>query len=242
MKLLKYVFVLLGFAQTIPVIGQGTAYLITGTVVDGKRRPMANAGVCLEPVHYRATTVDRYIECVKTDAAGHFKLTKDNNPTTQSDHFLFVYSGTSRSGLPTIEPPFEWVRRYDKAFDGKLVRFGSSPNVDLGRLRVQFWFAMVEVDFSKMKEKTGEVDWENLYLRIKNKRGTRVYESSLSHDDIYVESYIKKDKLQILVPEGRWKLEGVWNGKVRGVSGYFTAKRSTISTPVLLYSTHKRGN
>ena len=127
-------------------------YTVKGRVIDDRGLPLADVGICVEPVVDRSTAFDSFTECVGTVSDGRFGISKFKNEfTIGQNQFLFVYAGTSSTVLTTIDPPFVWIRRYDKAFNGKLIRFGSKSVIDLGDVKVQFWFGQANLDFSQFK-------------------------------------------------------------------------------------------
>ena len=206
-------------------------YTVKGRVIDDKGNPFPHAGVRVAPVKYNTVAFDNIsMDFIETDSRGAFQIKEYKNEFTKGKRFfLFVLAGDASDALITISPPFVWIRRYDKAFNGKLIRFGFKSVIDVGDVKVQFWFGRANLEFSKfkLKRRLSKIDWDGLYLRIRNRNGFRIYEKSLSQDDIYVKKYIDNTKsvLKISLPEGRWKVETIWNDKVLGQSSYFIIHR-----------------
>lgn len=218
-----------------------TEYVVTGVAVDDVGKPVSTAGVCLEPAAY-VGGFDRFIECVGTDKNGAFRIAKSKiNPA--SEYQLFVYDGTGNRALSTIEPPFDWVRQYDPTFNGRVVCFSDSSSIDLGKVRVQFWFSAVRVAFAGLfpEGSRRKTDWDGLTIRILARDGQTVFESGLSAEEANSERYIDRQRkdLMILLPEGRWVIQAVWDGCLRGQSEYFELKRKGGPTLVPLLPTSK---
>jgi len=217
---------------------QKDEYIIKGRVVDNRGRPLSDAGVCVEPV-IPATAFDRFVECVGSTGDGTFRIKKIRNEITDGrNQELYIYFGTSDRTLENIAPPFYGLQRYDKKFRGVPLTFGRESLIELGSVKVQFWYGQVNLDFSRYKASTGleTLDWNRLYLRIKDEHGHTAYESSFSHEDIYEKPYIDRDHnmLKLSVPEGRWKVEVVWKGRVRGRTPFFDVRRSTSPVQAIL--------
>ena len=211
-------------------------YTITGRVVDRDGNGFADAGICLEPGVYESKAFDRFVECIGTDPDGRFafKRTKDES-TTGKDYFLFV-SVDNSDGLSTMTPPFDLVRRFDKSFDGKLVKLGSQDVIDLGDVGVQFWYGAAALTFSPRSKES--VDWPNAWVRILNKNGNVVHLASLSRED--VRKCVKNDgsRLDVALPEGRWKVEILTSPDSRGpvaYTPYFDIKRDAKHNATLKF-------
>ncbi|HEX2640042.1 MAG TPA: hypothetical protein VHL50_05695 [Pyrinomonadaceae bacterium] len=184
-------------------------YTVSGRVVDQNGNGFADAGVCLEPIVYKSQAFDRFVECIGTESDGRFAFKRIKNESTAGkDYFLFVSVENNRS-LSTVTPPFDLVREFDRSFDGKKVRFESKSSIELGDLGVQFWYGTAALTISQtgLSRSKTVIDWPNVWLRILNKSGNVVYLSTLSRED--ARRYVKGNgtRLNVSLPEGKWKVE-----------------------------------
>jgi hypothetical protein len=217
---------------------QEEEYMIKGKVVDDDGRPLSHAGVCVEPM-IRTTAFDLFTECVGSAGDGTFRIKKIRNYVTDDrNQELWVYYGTSGLALSDFTPPFYGLQRYDKKFRGVPLTVGRESQIELGSVKVQFWYRDVILDFSRYKASMGlqTLDWDRLSLRIKDEHGHIGDEGGFSHEDIYERPYIDRDHnvLRLSVPEGRWKIEAIWKGKVRASTRYFDVRRSTSPVQAIL--------
>lgn len=230
-------FIVFLASETLRVSGQDVDdddyYTIKGRVVDSVGKPINNASVGIAPVvfdsHYFDTTgLQRF---VKTGNGGLFCVREYRNEfTIGRSYYLFVSVDNNVEARRILKPPFGGVREYDRSFDGKLVQLGAVSVIDVGDVSVQFWYGQANLDFIPYKkaEKLGAINWNGLYLQIRNEFGDLVYLGSLSQDDIDEKTkYLSKSRseLRISLPEGRWKAEAVWDDMVLAESAYFQIKR-----------------
>ena len=187
-------------------------YTITGRVVNENGKPNSDAGVWVEPVVYNSKQFDRFIEGVGTDIEGRFtkKIVK-NKFTSNRDYFLFVTVDTNLDALTTVAPPFVRVREHDKTYDGKFIKLGNKDLIDVGDVKVQFWYGQANLNFADYFKKKNinpsERGWRGLYIQVRNAKGYLVYASTLSISDI--QKYVDQanSKVKISLPEGKWKIE-----------------------------------
>ena len=168
------------------------------------------------------------IEGESTNTEGRFNFIYNKKKVAPEDkHFLFVSIDNTKDALTTIYPPFDWVRQYDKSFDGKLVRFGSKDRIDVGDVKVQFWYGQADLSFSKTA--ANKIKWSQIYLKIRNKNGHMVYFSSLNQENI--KRYIKNNGTEVAIslPEGRWKVEIIEfdTRRILAQSPYFRITRNS---------------
>jgi hypothetical protein len=232
----------------ISVSAQDDNYLIKGRVVSSKGQPVGNADICFEPV-VRSSEYDGFIGCVGSAGDGTFEIEKSKNEFNKSRKYeLYVYFGTSKDRLGTIEPPYYGLQRYDAKFHGLSFVLGRARVLNVGDVPVQFWYGQVDLDLSRTKAATHRptIDWDRLVLQIRTAAGKLIYSSTLSHNDVYVESFIDRNRgvLKVSLPEGAWKVEVLWNDKVRGTNNRVNVARGHL-TNVILYpasASRKRSN
>lgn len=74
------------------VFGQGeTEYAIVGRVGDGNGQPVVRAGVFLEPVRFRSTSFERFVEVELSAPDGRFRIirNKKKSPLAKKRFFSF---------------------------------------------------------------------------------------------------------------------------------------------------------
>ena len=206
-------------------------------------KPNSDAGIIVEPAKYNSKQFDRFIEGIGTDAEGRFtkKIVK-NKFTLGENYFLFVTLDTNLDALQIIDPPFDRIRKYDKAFNGKLIKFGNEKLIDVGDVKIQFWYGQANLNFADYFKKKNidpiERGWRGLYIQVRNARGYRVYTSTLSISDI--QKYVDQanSKIRISLPEGKWKveiLEDYQYPKI-GESAYFEIKKAETAKEIAITS------
>ena len=195
-----------------PTFGQDSDnYTVLGRVVDEKGKPLSDAGICVEPVVDNPTDFDSFIRCIGTEVDGRFSIKKFRNEyTIGKEHFLYVYAdNTGVQVMSAINPPFRSIKQYDKTFEGKRLIFGAERVIDVGDVRVQFWFGQASLKFSEYSvgKRNKPIDWSRINLKIRNKDGRTVEFGTLSK--YKQKTYIRNNgtELDISLPEGRWKVE-----------------------------------
>ena len=174
-------------------------YEVIGRVVNDKGEPVSTAGVYLEPASYKANSFERFVEIADIGPDGKFKFSLNKTKAKdQGDFELFVMDGDTEGFWITISPPYDALKRYSSHFNGKRVTLGDKDRIDVGDVKVQFWYGNVKLSFAR------PMDWENIFLRIRDLTGHVAYYSSLSRND--VAEYVKKSglELNISLPEGKW--------------------------------------
>lgn len=218
-NLIKFVFLLILTAGSFVIISAQKPsmpteqyYTITGRVVDENGKPNSDAGIIVEPVKYTSKQFDRFIEGVDTDAEGRFtKQIIKNEFTVGRNYFLFVTVDTNLNAVTTVDPPFDWIRKYDKTYNGKLIKLGKEKLIDVGDVKVQFWYGQANLNFADYFKKKNinsqERGGRGLYIQVRNAKGYRVYASTLSISGI--QKYVDQEnsKVRISLPEGKWKIE-----------------------------------
>ena len=211
------------FASRVGVSQDASEFIIVGRVVDGNGRPFTDVDIFLEPIVYRSKAFDRFIEPAEQKPDGSFRIIRYKTKAARSDgDFLFVSADKTGDAMDTVRPPFDWTRRYDHSFNGKLVRYGKDDIIDVGDVQVQFWYGKVVL------RPVPKIAWEDAYLRIREARGHIVFFQSFSKDEL--ERYIVNDrtKLMISLPEGKWRVELVnyTRRQIFATSGFFTVSRN----------------
>jgi len=219
----RLLLIVLTFAFVCFGQSKSDGYTISGRVVDGHGRPLANIGICFEPDKYRGG-FDRFIECRGTVIDGKFVEKVSRNEHGQL-YFLYLYDNIGTKGIDLMDPPFDWLRSRDETFNGIPVRLGEKLLIDLGDLNVRFYFGDTVLDFAQFKarKKLNDLKWDDLFIAVRHRNGQYVAYSSLSDDDVEVNGNVDKAKsrLKVTLPEGRWKIEAIWDNKVLATSEYF---------------------
>jgi hypothetical protein len=239
----KYIYAgltILILIGNVAIYGQNKdSYLITGRVISENGKANSTAGICIEPVMHNSTQFDRFIICTDTDDNGRFtKQINKNKYTVGQNYFLFVTADTNFKALTTIAPPFDLIRKYDKTFNGKLIKLGNQNLIDVGDVRAQFWYGQANLSFLEFKKakKNKDIDWGSIILQIKDKKGHIGFASTLSKSDLteYIDQ--EKSELKISLPKGSWKVEilNSFEGPKLAESSYFVIKKDTQLENIIL--------
>lgn len=228
-KLVVFSFLVLICGTSILTAQNDENYIVIGRAVDANSRPVSNA--CVNLIPEIPVSWEEFILCSVTDSQGRFSIVKNRKSIRPGvKEFLYISLYEITSAMNTLEPPFDWIRTYDRAFQGREVKFGSKYKIDLGDVPVRFYYNQINLDLAEyIKESSNRtIDWRSLFIRIRNKDGYGVFEGSLSLSG--VEKYVDRahSMIRLLLPDGKWKFEILFDGddtKIFGESNYFTIKR-----------------
>lgn len=221
-------------------------YTIIGKVVDEKGTPVSGANVLIEPVTDTSTAFDRFIINKITDTEGKFSIIKSKTPHKISNElFLYPWVDENLQALTTIKPPFDWLRKYDATFNGEFIKLGSENLIDVGNVKVKFWYGQVNLNFSNLETKKNlkDIDWTSVWVKIRNKDGFTVFKNSLSISNIKKYLSAEKSELKISLPVGKWKVEllsfstAKKPSKKIAESNYFEIKKGEKPKNVIMKST-----
>lgn len=200
------VFIAVLFFGCLAVVAQTSRshYLIRGRIVDEQGKPRSGAGVCLEPTFKKSSTFEIFIECVRTSADGIFSVNREKSEKGIQQS-LFVYVHAKPGTLPLVDAPFDEIRRVDKSFEGVPVKLGSRQLVDLGDLRVQFFFGSATLKLPWASEQP--IDWLRTYIQVETKQGHLARFRTLSVES--VKKYVSGDgtSVDVSLPIGEWKIK-----------------------------------
>ncbi len=201
---------------------------VVGRVTDSHGRPISHVDVYLEPANFVADGFDRLIESSVTGDDGRFVI-KRNKEKGMSTRRWMLYVSLDRTvgTVSFLTPPFDMLRRYDKSFDGRPLEITGKELVNVGDLRVQFFYSKLTVDLSALKRASAsgrgyDLFWNKIYFRILNKKGHLAEESSLSDNDVRAQLGGDDSLLNISLPNGAWKIQVLQDNKIIGSSKVFT--------------------
>ncbi len=176
---------------------------VTGRVVDDDGKPVAGADV-------RVSTATSFLASnVLTDRDGTFSI--DSSETPNKPQFLFVSDSKYwpvRCGLDLAEnPPYLRLRMYDRRFRGLPIKFSGGTALDVGDVKVQNWFAPVEVKIDERGKSLSEDKWLKLWLRYRDLRGHVLMERSIAPTIEKSEIDVERSTIKICLPEGSWIID-----------------------------------
>ncbi len=184
------------------VLGQpGKIYSVSGRVVDASGSPLAGVDVNVAErggFQVGATST--------TTKDGKFEI-----PFPEPrERILYLYSSAVRE-FPhghgyLISPPFPYLFSADKYFEGMPVTFGNANAIDVGDILVRYWFNHIHVKLTRAGRRLSESEWLRLWIRLKDRNGRIVYESSIA-PVLGNEVDLDSSELRILLPEGEWSFD-----------------------------------
>lgn len=178
--------------------GSYTEYLIKGRVIDENNQPLPNVFIDIISLIVYGT-----YETYQTDADGRFSVIK----RVKKGNTLYLYvSGGKITGRTLIDAPFQNLNKFNQHFVGQPIIFGEETVIDVGDVKVQFWFADVNIRFRHNQKNLSRKQWESLWMVLKDENGKSVWEETVG-PTLKKEVDLTKSEIKLAFPEGKWKLE-----------------------------------
>jgi hypothetical protein len=150
-------------------------------------------------------SVDELVIYSEAASDGSFRI-QDSAPRLPIRRKLYVRTTWSPDSDPFIVPPFQMQRAALERFFSCPTLLISRTHVDIGDIRVQISYRLVEVqllDANGSPAFTESDDWPSVWLRIKDRSGRTVEDSGLSRRSLRK----GESTLAISLPVGTWNLE-----------------------------------
>lgn len=188
-------------------------YIVQGTVINGQKRPVAEAEVYLLPPNPCGEDWECIIEAYKTDSEGRFYIEETATSNTL-ERTLFVTTKPPSNSSLLISPPFpKRLIHTNTAFSGLPVHIKKNESIDLGSVQIQIYYGLVllqlpeEFDNSFFKDEACPPD---IWMRVHDMRGDVVSEGYVPCTSLYgQERYIA-----VALPIGQWQMDILVNGEI----------------------------
>lgn len=232
-----FLFISVILLSEIIVFSQTFDYTVRGRVIDDMGNPLSKANVRLIGL-----VVYGVYENYLTDKDGRFSIIDEN----KKGNSLYLYvSGGSHVGRTLIDPPFEGVNKINQYFVGQQIKFGKEKVIDVGDIKVQFWFADVNIRFRIDGKNLSRQQWESLWMVLKDDQNRTVWEETVGPEITEKTKVdLEKSEIKLSLPEGKWKIEfqkydwetGKISPEIIGETPYFVIdkKSETETVDVLI--------
>ncbi|HUR97665.1 MAG TPA: hypothetical protein VMZ26_06295, partial [Pyrinomonadaceae bacterium] len=161
---------LLGMLSYPPIFGQKIQYTIRGKLVDDNGQPAPSLDVYIFPIIERFS-FELLIEPILTNGDGEFTATEQTVPGDRAYLYTSSTIPGSRNEYAPLRPPFVQYNGVDKRFLGLPVEFGNQPLIDLGPVKIGFWYGDANLKFLSNGKPLSRAAWEKVWLRLIDDRG-----------------------------------------------------------------------
>jgi hypothetical protein len=200
-------FVLIMLLVPLSLSSKQIKFIVTGRVISADGAPVVNAHVVITP----PGPVGELVYFVKTDLKGIFRF---EGEYPGGREILYVTSPLPEHAHIPLIPPFN---RVDPTYNpsGKKIRVLTGKETNLGDIRVQTEYKCLNLH---LKNQEGNPllnipkNWEDVWIRIRERSGKIVAESGLSEKDRQKAVDLKDSAIRVALPEGVWRIDVAPNG------------------------------
>ena len=224
--------VVLLLSVTISASAQLRSYTVTGRVVDDDMQPVARAGLVLFPLHELPSGP---FATNFTDPSGRFSIKEQPRVVKNWNLFVTALAPGCSNKEVGFDPPFYQLSSHDEAFQGIPIVFGNKEVIDLGEVRVKFWYGDLNIKLLQRGKELSHAQWMNVWYEIVDINGNFVAARSVA--PVLDEVDLANSILKLSMPVGTWaiRFQKYDNGsneldeRIYGHSSFFSIRKNPCS-------------